>query len=81
MRRNEVIEARDQTVEDLSRRIKDTQDKVFHLRFQMAIEGSKTNLEYSRSRKTVAQLKTILRAKELSGDKADRKEAEGQENG
>ena len=81
MRRNEVIEARDQTVEDLSRRIKDTQDKVFHLRFQMAIEGAKTNLEYSRSRKTVAQLKTILRAKELSGDKADRKEAEGQENG
>ena len=81
MRRNELIEARDLTVEDLARRIKDTQDKVFHLRFQMAIEGAKNNVEYSRSRKTLAQLQTILRTKELSGDQVEQKGAEGQENG
>ena len=81
MRRNEKIEARDLTAEDLSHRIKDTQDKVFHLRLQMAIEGAKTNAEYSRNRKTLAQLKTILRAKDLSGKQADRKAGESQENG
>ncbi|MFH0963289.1 MAG: 50S ribosomal protein L29 [Planctomycetota bacterium] len=67
MKRNELLEARDLPAEDLEQRIADTQKKIFNLRFQMAIEGAQKNAEYSRSRRTLAQLKTILRQKETAG--------------
>lgn len=67
MKRNELIESRDLTPEDIATRISDLEQRLFHLKFQMAIEGERTNAEYARSRKSLAQYRTLLREKELTG--------------
>lgn len=67
MKRNELVEARDLSPEDIVTRIGDLEQRVFHLKFQMAIEGERSNPEHARSRKSLAQYKTLLREKELAG--------------
>jgi len=67
MKRNELIEARDLGADDIATRIGDLEQRLFHLKFQMAIEGERSNAEYARSRKSLAQYKTLLHEKELAG--------------
>ena len=66
MKRNEIIEARDLNADDIATRIGDLEQRLFHLKFQMAIEGERGNAEYARSRKSLAQYKTLLREKGLA---------------
>ena len=69
MKRNELLEARDLSEQDILNRIGELESKLFHLKFQMAIEGAQDNAEYSRTRKSLAQHKTLAREKELARER------------
>jgi len=69
MKRNELIEARDLPEPDIQSRVKEIEDKLFNLKFQMAIEGAQGNAEYSRAKKSLAQYKTLAREKEIAAER------------
>ena len=81
MKRNELIEARDLSVEDLADRIADVEKRLFDLKFQMVIEGAQESEEYARARKSLAQYKTLAREKELACQRVDTVAQDVRENG
>jgi len=81
MKRNELVEARDLSTEDLADRIGDAEKRLFTLKFQMVIEGAQKSEEYIRARKSLAQYKTLAREQELARHRMDTVAQDVRENG
>jgi len=60
--------------EQLALALRDELKNLFHLRFQSATERLETPSEIQKTRRRVAQLKTIQRERELAAERAATKE-------
>ena len=56
---------------DLQRQIQDSQEQLFRLRFQMGMGQLEGLTKYRALRKDRARMLTVLRAKELAGEKIE----------
>jgi large subunit ribosomal protein L29 len=56
---------------DLQRQIQDSQEQLFRLRFQMGMGQLEGLTKYRSLRKDRARMLTVLRAKELAGEKIE----------
>lgn len=62
-------ELRDMTDEQLDISLKDVVKNLFHLRFQSATDRLETPSEIQKAKKDVARIKTIMRQRQLAGQK------------
>jgi large subunit ribosomal protein L29 len=60
---------RDLTDEELARKVDDSKDELFKLRFQMATGQLDNLMKLKEVRRTIARVKTIMRQRELSKGK------------
>ncbi|MBE3587500.1 MAG: 50S ribosomal protein L29 [Thermoanaerobacteraceae bacterium] len=56
---------REMTDEELSRKLIDTKDELFKLRFQLATNQLDNPMKIKEVRRNIARLKTIIREREL----------------
>ena len=63
----EIDELRDMSDEQLELTLKDTTERLFRLRIQSQTERLDAPSELRRHRRLVAQIKTLLRQRELAG--------------
>ncbi|MFU0824298.1 50S ribosomal protein L29 [Clostridium sp.] len=65
MRANELQELRQISSEELSTKLNDLKAELFNLRFQLATGQLENPMRIRQVKKSIAQVKTILREKEL----------------
>ncbi|MEW6173235.1 MAG: 50S ribosomal protein L29 [Bacillota bacterium] len=65
-----VNEIRDMTDEELVRKISDSKDELFRLRFQLATGQLDNMMKIKEVRRRIARLKTILREREIGLERA-----------
>lgn len=65
-----VNEARDLTTEELVDKVGDLKRELFNLRFQMATGQLDNPMRIKEVRRNIARAKTVLRERELNGEKA-----------
>jgi large subunit ribosomal protein L29 len=65
-----VNEARDLTTQELVDKVGDLKRELFNLRFQMATGQLDNPMRIKEVRRSIARAKTVLRERELSGEKA-----------
>jgi large subunit ribosomal protein L29 len=65
-----MSELRSLTDLELHNRLNDSHQELFNLRFQRASGQLKNTARVNEVRKTIAQIKTLLRERELAGEKA-----------
>jgi len=63
-----VNEIRDLTTEDIIKRIKDSKEELFNLRFKQANGSLEKPHRINELRKDIARAKTIIRERELKKD-------------
>ena len=61
-----VNEIRNLTTEEINKKIEETKEELFNLRFQQASGNLEKPSRIRELRKTVARLKTILREREMN---------------
>ena len=61
-----VNEIRNLTTEEINKKIKESKEELFNLRFQQATGSLEKPSRITELRKLVARMKTILRERELS---------------
>ncbi|MDD2202984.1 MAG: 50S ribosomal protein L29 [Bacilli bacterium] len=64
-----VNEIRDLTTEDIIKRIKDSKEELFNLRFKQANGSLEKPHRINELRKDIARAKTIIRERELKEDR------------
>lgn len=65
MKAKDLSEVRENSVEELQKRVMDLKAELFNLRFQLATGQLENPMRVKEVKKSIAQLKTILREKEL----------------
>lgn len=65
MRLMKAKDLREMTDEELSRKLIDTKDELFKLRFQLATNQLDNPMKIKEVRRNIARLKTIIREREL----------------
>jgi len=65
-----VKDIRDLTSEELQRRLESLKEELFNLRFQVATGQLDNPMRMREVRKTIAQVKTVLRERELGINQA-----------
>lgn len=65
MKANELKELRQSTPQDLNTRLTDLKTELFNLRFQLATGQLENPMRIKQVKKSIAQIKTILREEEL----------------
>ena len=65
MRANELKELRASNPEELNNKIKDLKEELFNLRFQLATGQLENPMRIRQVKKSIAQIKTIMREAEL----------------
>ena len=65
MKANELNELRQSTPQDLNTRLTDLKTELFNLRFQLATGQFENPMRIKQVKKSIAQIKTILREEEL----------------
>ncbi len=68
-KRTHMAEIRDLPVDELQTRLAETKEELFNLRFQNATGQLDNYKRLGELRKDIARIKTILRERELSGDR------------
>lgn len=64
-----AAEARDLSVDELQTRLAEVKEELFNLRFQNATGQLDNYKRLGELRRDVARIKTVLRERELSGDR------------
>lgn len=62
-----VNELREQTIDELRQRVRESKEKYFNLKIQLATNQLSSTADVTKLRKEIARLKTVLRQKELQG--------------
>ncbi len=65
MKANELKELRQSTTQDLNVKLSDLKSELFNLRFQLATGQLENPMRIKQVKKSIAQIKTILREEEL----------------
>jgi large subunit ribosomal protein L29 len=65
-----ISELRPLTDLELNNRLNDSHQELFNLRFQRASGQLKNTARVGEVRRTIAQIKTLLRERELAGEEA-----------
>jgi large subunit ribosomal protein L29 len=65
MKAKEVQELRESTPQDLQLKLKDLKGELFNLRFQLATGQLENPMRIREVKKSIAQIKTILREEEI----------------
>ncbi len=65
MKANELKELRQSTPQDLQVKLTDLKSELFNLRFQLATGQLENPMRIKQVKKSIAQIKTILREEEL----------------
>jgi large subunit ribosomal protein L29 len=65
MKAKEVQELRESTPQDLQLKLKDLKGELFNLRFQLATGQLENPMRIKEVKKSIAQIKTILREEEI----------------
>lgn len=65
MKANELKELRQSTAQDLKAKLSDLKSELFNLRFQLATGQLENPMRIKQVKKSIAQIKTILREEEL----------------
>lgn len=65
MKANELKELRQSTPQDLNVKLSDLKSELFNLRFQLATGQLENPMRIKQVKKSIAQIKTILRKEEL----------------
>lgn len=65
MKANELKELRQSTPQDLNAKLSDLKAELFNLRFQLATGQLENPMRIKQVKKSIAQIKTILREEEL----------------
>lgn len=65
MKAKEVQELRESTPQDLELKLKDLKGELFNLRFQLATGQLENPMRIREVKKSIAQIKTILREEEI----------------
>ena len=65
MKAKDLSVVRENSVEELQKKVMDLKAELFNLRFQLATGQLETPMRVKEVKKSIAQLKTILREKEL----------------
>jgi large subunit ribosomal protein L29 len=65
MKANELKELRQSTPQDLNTKLSDLKAELFNLRFQLATGQLENPMRIKQVKKSIAQIKTILREEEL----------------
>lgn len=65
MKANELKELRQSTPQDLQVKLNDLKTELFNLRFQLATGQLENPMRIKQVKKSIAQIKTILREEEL----------------
>ena len=65
MNKNELIKIREMSDVELSKKLVDLKEELFHLRFQHAINQLDNPMRLKAVRKEIAVVKTIIREREL----------------
>lgn len=65
MRASELQELRENSAQELSTKLHDLKAELFNLRFQLATGQLENPMRIRQVKKSIAQVKTILRQKEL----------------
>lgn len=65
MKANELKELRQSTPQDLQVKLSDLKSELFNLRFQLATGQLENPMRIKQVKKSIAQIKTILREEEL----------------
>ncbi|MCL6447564.1 MAG: 50S ribosomal protein L29 [Armatimonadetes bacterium] len=63
---------RDLTDEELAKKLEESKDELFRLRFQLATNQLDNPMRLKEVRKDIARLKTVIRERELGIDRAVR---------
>ncbi|MEW5898187.1 MAG: 50S ribosomal protein L29 [Bacillota bacterium] len=63
---------RDLTDEELAKKLEESKDELFRLRFQLATNQLDNPMRLKEVRKNIARLKTVIRERELGIDRAIR---------
>jgi len=59
-------ELRDMTIDELQKKMNDTKDELFRLRFQLATGQLDSVMRIKETRRNIARVKTVIRERELS---------------
>jgi len=59
-------ELRDMTVEELQKKMNDTKDELFRLRFQLATGQLDNAMRIKEVRRSIARVKTVIREREIA---------------
>ncbi|CDF58880.1 50S ribosomal protein L29 [Thermobrachium celere] len=65
MKANELKELRASNLQELNKKVMDLKAELFNLRFQLATGQLENPMRIREVKKSIAQLKTIIREKEL----------------
>ena len=68
-KRTKTSDMRDLTLDELNTKLGETKEELFNLRFQNATGQLDNYKRLGELRKDIARIKTIVRERELSGDK------------
>ncbi|MFP5351925.1 MAG: 50S ribosomal protein L29 [Actinomycetota bacterium] len=68
-KRTKTSDMRDLTIDELNTKLAETKEELFNLRFQNATGQLDNYKRLGELRKDIARIKTIVRERELSGDK------------
>lgn len=66
MKARDLNEIRESSVEELEKKALDLKNELFNLRFQLATGQLENPMRIREVKKSIAQIKTILREKELN---------------
>lgn len=62
---------RDLSLDELNKKVVDLKEELFNLRFQMATGQLENPMELKKVRKDIARAKTVIRERELTGERAE----------
>jgi len=65
MKANELKDLRESTPQDLNAKLADLKSELFNLRFQLATGQLENPMRIKEVKKSIAQIKTILREEEI----------------
>ena len=68
MKANELEKIRDLSDVELTKKLDDLKDELFHLRFQHAINQLENPMRLKAVRKEIAVVKTVIRERELKAE-------------
>lgn len=68
-KRTKTSDMRDLTIDELNTKLAETKEELFNLRFQNATGQLDNYKRLGELRRDIARIKTIVRERELSGDK------------